>query len=111
MTEYLLNFGLFQTWDLSIPSEHADIDADGTIDHVHCVVNPGEAGPGQEEGGPDCYGKATSMAAATSAKVLYGVVTITLVWKVIETFCSCKKGLSADVFRSKDIFRTKLCYY
>ncbi len=55
-------------------SAHADIDADGTIDHVHCVVNPGEAGPGQEEGGPDCYGKATSMAAATSAKVLYGVL-------------------------------------
>ncbi len=50
-------------------SAHADIDADGSIDHVHSVVNPGEAGPGQEEEGPDCYGTATSMAAATSAKV------------------------------------------
>lgn len=51
-------------------SSHADVDADGTIDHVHSVVNPGEAGPEQEGGGPDCYGKATSMTAASNAKVL-----------------------------------------
>ena len=49
-------------------SAHADINADGTIDHVHAVVNPGEAGL-TEEGGPDCYGKATSMASGSSSRV------------------------------------------
>ena len=49
-------------------SAHADINADGTIDHVHAVVNPGEAGL-TEEGEPDCYGKATSMASGSSSRV------------------------------------------
>ena len=49
-------------------SAHADIDGDGTIDHVHAVVNPGEAGfseDDEEDGNsPDCYGMATPMASS-----------------------------------------------
>lgn len=41
-------------------SAHADLDADGTIDRVTSVVNPGEGGPA------DCLGRASSIAAAGS---------------------------------------------
>jgi len=40
---------------------HADINADGNIDHVHAVVNPGEAGFSPSEDDSDCYGRAVSM--------------------------------------------------